>query len=201
MIGGVVGAGPTGTQQPGQGFTGLIEVGDDRVEAEPMLVGGVASPLSEWASTNVPSKSITISSGPAPAAHATARARARDAAMLRSPSACTESITRNTVGSDATSPNRSGWLRNTAMSARQSPPSASDTARWVSTTPGSCTERRWRVCVIAADKPSVRPTRSASSASNNTPAWPATPVPSPVTFTRRAARVPFTFEVPSRSAD
>ena len=114
--------------------------------------------------------SITISVGAAPAAHATARALARAAAMLRSPSACTESTTRNTVGSDATGPNRSGWLRSTAMSARQSPPSASDTARWVSTTPGSCAERRRRVCAIAADNPAVRPTRSASSASSNAPA-------------------------------
>ena len=49
-------------------------------------------------------------------------------------------------------------------------------------------------------QPAVSPTRSASSASNNDPACDATPLPSPVTFTRCAARVPFTFEVPSRSA-
>ena len=119
--------------------------------------------------------------------------------MLRSPSQWIDSSTRHTVGSDATPPNRSGCWRSTAMSARQSPPSASITANCVNTTPGSCAERRRRVCAIAADNPFVSPTRSANSASSNDPACDATPLPSPVTFTRCAARVPFTFEVPSRS--
>jgi hypothetical protein len=39
VISGVVGAGPAEAQQPGQGFTARIEIGDDRVEAEPVLVG------------------------------------------------------------------------------------------------------------------------------------------------------------------
>jgi len=61
-------------------------------------------------------------------------------------------------------------------------------------------ERRRRVWAIAVDNPAVNPTRSANSASNNDPACDATPLPSPVTLTRCAARVPFIFEVPSRSA-
>jgi hypothetical protein len=87
------------------------------------------------------------------------------------------------------------------MSARQSPPSASITANWLNTTPGSCAERRRRVWVIAADNAAVNPTRSASSAISNDPACDATPLPPPVTLTRCAARLSFTFEVPSRSAD
>jgi len=52
--------------------------------------------LSEWASSRVPSMSITISSGAAPAAHARPRASARAVAMLRRPSEWTESRTRHT---------------------------------------------------------------------------------------------------------
>ncbi|MBP2320510.1 hypothetical protein JOF56_000895 [Kibdelosporangium banguiense] len=47
------------------------------------------------------------------------------------PAVASRSIARDTVGSDATAPNTPGWLRSTAISAAQSPPSATVTARSV----------------------------------------------------------------------
>ena len=148
--------------------------------------------------TRVASKSKTMKSvgGRAPAAHASALAEALAALIAAIASASIESSTRHAVGSDATDPNRSGWSRSTLRSDRLVPPSATITARSTSTRPGSWAERRWRVGAMAADRPAVSPSASATSASNRLPAWAATPVPSEVT-TRRGRRVlRFTMEVP-----
>ena len=53
--------------------------------------------------------------------------------MAQSRSASTSSTTRDAVGVEATGPNSDGWLRNTARSDRQSPPSAIVTAKSTST--------------------------------------------------------------------
>ena len=61
-------------------------------------------------------------------AHTRARARrgrCRSPSTPRSASAASASIVRDTVGSEATGPNTPGSARSTAISARQSPPSAS----------------------------------------------------------------------------
>ena len=79
--------------------------------------------------------------GPAPerrAAGPAPRRRARPAPATRS-------------ASEATGPNRSGWLRSTARSAIASPPSASITARSTATRPGSCPDSRCRNDASASD--------------------------------------------------
>ena len=48
------------------------------------------------------------------------------------------------VGSEATTPNSSGWARTIATSAKQSPPSAIDMAISRTVLPGLWTERRAR---------------------------------------------------------
>jgi hypothetical protein len=72
--------------------------------------------------------------------HTRARAATRAASIAanaRGTSAASVSIVRDTVGSEATSPNTVGSARSSAMSAKQSPPSASDIARSQITLPGS----------------------------------------------------------------
>ena len=87
-------------------------------------------------------------SAPGAASPASAQARsraaaraARIAASARGPSAASALTSRDTTGSDATGPARSGCSRSTAISARQSPPSASAAARSATILPGSCTAR------------------------------------------------------------
>jgi pyruvate dehydrogenase E2 component (dihydrolipoamide acetyltransferase) len=77
---------------------------------------------------------------------------------------------RQPVASEGTSPNRVGWSRKTLRSARQSPPSASITAKSRSVRPGSCRELRLRTPVIASESAPVRPTRSARPTSKAVPA-------------------------------
>ena len=64
---------------------------------------------------------------------------------------------RETVGSDATGPNTAGSARSTATSARQSPPSATATARSSSTLAGSCTAAGLRHGASACDSASSSP--------------------------------------------
>ena len=67
---------------------------------------------------------------------AAARAE-RIAAMAASTSSASVAISRDTVASEATGPNTSGWARTTATSAAQSPPRATAIATSVSTLAGS----------------------------------------------------------------
>ena len=60
-------------------------------------------------------------------------------------------ISRDTVASEATCPNSSGWARTTATSAAQSPPRATAIAISVKTLAGSWTERGARHGANAAD--------------------------------------------------
>jgi hypothetical protein len=75
----------------------------------------------------------------------------------------TASITRQAVGSNATSPNRSACSLGTLRSASQSPPSAMLTIRSHTTRPGSWVDRRRRVADIPADTAAVHPSRLSSS--------------------------------------
>jgi hypothetical protein len=88
-----------------------------------------------------------------------------------------------------------------ARSLRQSPPSASSTARSRSTRPAWWRCRR--VLDRSARQPSapVSPSRSASSASSAAPAWPTTPVPSVVTSNLAGDLVACTRKVPSSSGE
>ena len=76
----------------------------------------------------------------APAAHRAAR----------------RATSRETTGSEATGPNSSGCARSIATSARQSPPSASATARSVTIFPGLCTARAGRHRSSAAVQAAVQ---------------------------------------------
>ena len=66
-------------------------------------------------------------------------------------------INRDTVGSEATGPNTSRSPRRCAMSARQSPPIATDTARSNTILPGSWVARGLRHGANACDSSSSRP--------------------------------------------
>jgi hypothetical protein len=63
---------------------------------------------------------------------------------------------RDTSGSDATGPARAGCSRNTAISARRSPPSATAAARSATIFPGPCAARGARHRARPSDKPRPR---------------------------------------------
>ena len=158
--------------------------------SKPCLNVPAAPCLSAWASSRVASRSIVSGpAGVAPSAHARARTRAsadHNAATPRGSAATCPTI-RHAVGVEQTRPNRPAWSRSPARSRTQTPPSASMTTRSRSTAP-----RSWawpppgRARPRLARRPSslVRPSRSASSASNTTPAWLQRPWPSAVTSKR-----------------
>jgi hypothetical protein len=106
--------------------------------------------FSEWQTTMVASMSNTSPGTVKPptielgrrsvsvaCAHATSRARARAPRIRANAVSSMPSSTRHAVASEATEPNNSVWLRNTARSAIASPPSASITTRSTATRPGS----------------------------------------------------------------
>ena len=101
-----------------------------------------------------------------------------------------------TVGSDGMGPNSSGEDRSTAMSARQSPPSASVTARSATILPGSCTARGVRHRESASDRPWPRPVTRSASISSSPPAWLTIPEPSDDTMILRTEPIVFTWKVP-----
>jgi len=102
-----------------------------------------------------------------------ARACARAAWIARNAvaaSCASRSTVRDTVGSDATGPNRPGSVRSTAMSARQSPPTASVTARSSTTFAGSCTACGDRHGASAPDSAWSRPTARTVPVNGTAPA-------------------------------
>jgi hypothetical protein len=143
-------------------------------------------------------------SAPGAASPASAQARsraaaraARIAASARGPSAARDLTSRDTTGSDATGPANSGCSRSTAISARQSPPSASAAARSATILPGSCTARSARHGSRAADRPRPRPVTRSVSHNKTAPAWDTRPFPSADTATRLLRALLFTWKVPS----
>ena len=96
-------------------------------------------------------------------------------------SAARASIVRDTVGSEATSPNTPGSARSNAISARQSPPSPSATARSSSTFAGSCTAVGRRQRASPADSAQSRPDARIVAVSSAPPACETTPRPAPLT--------------------
>jgi len=90
--------------------------------------------------------------------------------MPRFPASARSSITRETVGSDATMPNTPGWARSRAMSAAQSPPSATVMARSTKIFAGSWMVRERRHGRTPADRCRSRPVIRAVWASNTPPA-------------------------------
>jgi len=148
-------------------------IGED---PKPRLKVGCAPCFSECAWTRVASMSIT--NGPGPAAtgtssHARCRAialAARSATRLRSASQAKVVISRDTVGSEATCPNRSGWDRTTARSDRQSPPRAIATARSSTILPGSCVARADFHGTSCALNARSKPTATAVAVSSEPPA-------------------------------
>jgi hypothetical protein len=169
----------------------------------PRLNVGAADSFSECAVTRVASTSSTSGlpasvswSGACSPANAQARARlvARAAAMAASAagaSAASVSISRDTVGSGATSPKTSGAARSCATSARQSPPTAKLTARSSSTLPGSCSAVGRRHDPSASDSAVASPTVCAVRNSSTAPAFGTTLEPCP--STARAGYGPLRF--------
>jgi hypothetical protein len=106
VIGGGIGTGVAGTQDPSQGLTGLREVTEQRKEAEAALVGaGGALLLGVGAEEG--GVDIEINSfGRAPASQARFRALERAARSASSISVSIDLITRWAVLSEATAPNR-----------------------------------------------------------------------------------------------
>ena len=106
---------------------------------------------------------------------------------------------RRRVRSDRTE--RRLLIRTARRSDKQSPPSASITARSRTTRPGSCRPRRSRTPTNATERSRVSPTRSATSPSNAAPAWETKPSPSAATSTvkLRPLRCTFKVNLPSRS--
>ncbi len=157
----------------------------------PRLNVGAADSFSEWAPTRVASTSITTGraasaawSGACSSAsdHAGARAVARAvliAASEAGTSAASASISRDTVGSEATSPNTSGAPRSWARSARQSPPIARLTARSSRILPGSWRANGFRHGVNACDSAVVSPTVCAVLSNSVLPACGTTLAPAP----------------------
>jgi hypothetical protein len=99
---------------------------------------------------------------------ASARA-ARIAANAASTSPANVLNSRDTVGSEATSPNRPGWARTTAISAAQSPPRPTAVARSTTTLPGSWTARPTRQGASAADSARSSPEQRIVCLSSNPP--------------------------------
>ena len=167
---------------------------------------GAACSFSECAITMVASRSMMTRppSPPGAASPASAQARsraaaraARIAASARGPLAASVLTSRDTTGSDATGPARSGCSRSTAISARQSPPSASAAARSATILPGSCTARGARHGSRAADRPRPRPVTRIVSHSRTAPAWDTRPRPSADTVTWQLRALFCIWKVPS----
>ena len=153
---------------------------------------GAACCFSECAITMVASRSTVTRPPSAPgaaspaSAQACSRAAARAARIAfsaRGRSAARSLTSRETTGSDATGPASSGCSRSTAMSARQSPPSATAAARSAMTFPGSCTARGARHRARPSDRPRPRPVTRIVSHSSTAPAWDTRPRPSADTVT------------------
>src|SRR5450631_1016163 len=161
VVGGGVRAGVPRPQDPCGRLAGPVEIAQQRMMAVAALeVPGRVLLLRAGARerrvdvdhrplrTVVPSRARALR--PRPELPRPARPSATAARNLPKHSSSIEAITRNAVEPDATLPYRSGWSRDAPRSAKQSPPSASITARSRSTTPGSCAERRSRDGAIAA---------------------------------------------------
>jgi len=91
------------------------------------------------------------------------------AASAAGASLANAAMVRDTVGSEATHPYTTGCSRSTAMSARQSPPRLSVTARSVSTFAGSCIAKGLRHDASALDNPTPKPLTPMVSVSNIPP--------------------------------
>lgn len=114
--------------------------------------------------------SSSLRSGPAPAAHACARASARAWRTIGRWSASTRSSARHAVGIEATDPNASSRSPRTSMTVTASAPSATATARSVSTRPGACRHGPRYVSTRAAFSSLNRPVSHASYRSIPSPA-------------------------------
>ena len=153
---------------------------------------GAACSFCECATTMVASRSMVTSPPPALGAASPASSQARSRASARAariafsargPAPARSLASRETTGFDATGPASSGCSRSTAMSARQSPPSASAAARSAMTFPGSCTARGARHCSRPAESPPASPVTRIVSHSRTAPAWDTRPRPSADTVT------------------
>lgn len=90
-------------------------------------------------------------------AAARAERSAATAASVLAVSTANAANNRETVGSEATPPNRSRWARTAATSAKQSPPRATAIATSSSTLPGSWRARARRHGASALDRTGRRP--------------------------------------------
>ena len=119
--------------------------------------------------------------------HTRARAAARAvliAVSAAGASLANASIVRETVGSEATSPNTPGSARSNPMSAGQSPPNPSVIARSVTTLAGSWIARGLRQGANPAASNRSSPEILTASVNSDPPACDTTPLPAPSTRTR-----------------
>ena len=174
----------------------------------PPLNVGAAPSLAECASTRVASTSITSGDAaliPAVGECSPARdhTRRRTSPRAASTAASTASasparvlISRQTVGSEATGPKSSPWLRSRARSDRARPPRAAHRARSATILPGSCTARGLRQDSRARESAVSRPVARIVPVSSLAPAGP-TAGTSPASAPACGYNpVPFTTRVP-----
>ena len=174
----------------------------------PPLNVGAAPSLAEWTSTRVASTSITNGLSaliPAVGEFSPARdhTRRRTSPRTRSTAASTASTSparvltrRHTVGSEATGPKSSPWLRSTARSDRHRPPRAAHSARSTMILPGSCTASGLRQDSRARESAVSRPTARIVPVSSLAPAGPTAGTSPASTPTAGYNPVPFTTRVP-----
>ena len=135
--------------------------------------------------TSAPSPQSARRLRPAPRLAPRAAARvARIACSARGRSPARTLTSRDTTGSDATGQASPGCSRSTAISARQSPPSATAAARSATTLPGSCAARGARHRASPSARPRPRPVTRIVSYSRTAPSWDTSPLPSADTATR-----------------
>ena len=163
LIGRVLGGAITRSEHPGQRFARLIEIRHQRREPEPALVvrsGAVVGRVRDHERRVQIDRDLRRRSAQ-PHATARAAASARRSRSSIAGSAAIRSIIRYALESEQTSPNNGRRSRRQPRSARQSPPSASVTARSRKTSPGSCPERRCLTAASPADNAPLNPVRSA----------------------------------------
>lgn len=202
VVSGGVGAGVARAQQPGQRLPGaartVIGISQQRVEPE----GPGRGLFFRMRGDQGGSRSITTFPSwiGAPARPQT-RSRATARAEVIAPSAASTSpasvaTSRDTVGSEATSPNTPGWAHSTATSAAQSPPSATATTRSSTILPGSWIANGRRQGRSRHDSSRDSPAPRAVAISSDPPACETNDSPPTITDNHGRRCLSFTCEVP-----
>jgi len=197
LVGGGARARVAGPKLAGQRLARLVEVGEQRMKAEAALeVARCALLVGVRTDQRRVDVDRRLLGRPCELPSARPRVGVRGPQRSSPPSSrASWSITRNAVESEATAPNSGAWSRTARRSARQSPPSASITARSRTTRPGSWPERRSRSPASTLDSAWVKPVLPATCESSADPACETNPPPSAVTSTVKLRPSHCTFKV------